>query len=271
MGLGSQALNLTLSLYTDGWFENFKNVIELGSQDIHADINEVACVVSALTKDKNIRSSSIQDPRDFYKALGFETYDCIDTDGRHNALVFDLNESLFEKGFDRKYDLVTNHGTTEHCFDQFHAFENIHNLCAKGGIMIHGLPFEGYLNHGFYNYQPNFFRNIASANNYNVIGIYINIDSSSGDITSYSDDLMKFLTITPVSTVGLFAVLQKTNDEEFRTPFDGHYTGPRKYEFQKTPKHFMPLDIETTMNQFVRTKTLVKIIVRRIGSKYFKK
>jgi SAM-dependent methyltransferase len=177
--------------------------------------------------------------------MGFQDYKCIDANGQNDALVFNLNEDLKSKGFAEQFDVVTNHGTTEHCFDQQNAFRNIHNLCAKGGIMLHGLPFQGYLNHGFYNYHPNFYSDLAIANGYELIGLFVNIDADAGDLSSYSSALMKHLSMSPLSTTALFAVLRKVNDEEFRTPFQGKFAGDAilgiGYEFKRIPSVYFDL------------------------------
>ena len=45
----------------------------------------------------------------------------------------------------------------------------MYELCEKNGLMMHIVPFIGYINHAFYNYPPLFFIDLASANNYDII------------------------------------------------------------------------------------------------------
>lgn len=223
MGIGPQALQLTASLWKDGYFKNFKSVIELGSQDFAPNLEVAGNYIERLFGLNQIEQSILV-PEKLYKVLGFEKYQCIDADGNHNALVYDLNKNFVQThGYSEQFDLVTNHGTTEHVFDQLCAFHNVHNLCKKDGIMIHGLPFQGYLNHGFYNYHPSFYYDLAAANNYRVVGLYLNIHDSLGEITPYSDQLMKFLYTPPGTNMLLFAVLEKITDEEFCIPYNGRY------------------------------------------------
>lgn len=277
MGLGYQALNFTLSLWKDGSFKDFKSIIELGSQDIHGEEHEIDLAVGSLTNNPGLKSrdhslgKNVYHPKTFYSALGLTEYQCIDADGRNGALVLDLNTDIKAGGYARTFDVVTNHGTTEHCFNQHSAFLNIHNLCAKGGIMIHGLPFQGYLNHGFFNYQPDFFLDLARANDYEVLGVYVNIDAETADLSTYSDALMKHLTITPVSTVLLFVALRKTIDAPFQEPFHTKYLSESKfrdaYGFKKTPKLFLPLGIgslEDTISARNLAKALSIKIKRRL-------
>ena len=46
MGLSSSVLNLVLSLYKDQYFEKFNSVIELGSQHLSANGDDVAFVIN---------------------------------------------------------------------------------------------------------------------------------------------------------------------------------------------------------------------------------
>ena len=73
----------------------------------------------------------------------------------------------------KKYDVVTNIGTSEHIFNQLAVFKTIHNSVTAGGFIIHQLPGQGYYDHGFYNYQPTFFFDLAQANNYFMIGFWM--------------------------------------------------------------------------------------------------
>lgn len=265
MGIGIQSFNVTLSLWKDGWFDGFESVIELGSQDLHAPQDEISLVFNKLLNMPLPMGEKVYTPELFYKGMGFKQYKCIDMDGRHDAFKFNLNRDIaVEYGFKQKFNLVTNHGTSEHCFDQARVFQNIHNLCSAGGIMLHALPFQGYVSHGFINYQPCFFRYLAEANNYSLIGLYLTLNSESGDVSTYSDELLKHITVMPNSTIALFAILQKTGDDDFRMPLDGKYFDnvnkfKTSYQFQKIPPRIFiakPFDIVEHMPTRLLAKTL---------------
>ncbi len=274
MGIGRQVLNLTLSLFKDQQFKDFKSVVELGSQDIHGVSGfEVATVMNQALGVLPPQDADSIDAEWFYKKLGFEKYKCIDMDGRHNALAFNLNEDISLKyGFKEKFDLVTDHGTTEHCFDQFNVFRNAHNLCAKGGIMIHGLPFQGHINHGLFQYQPALFDALAAANNYQIIGIYLNINSGTGDISTYSNELMKYIKMEFGTTnCMLLVVMKKIDDQEFKIPYDGMYfewPDAQKTRFTKTPIRYFPTDHyqidPLKIVNCLPSKTLLRLVAGRI-------
>jgi SAM-dependent methyltransferase len=110
----------------------------------------------------------------FFEALGFGNYTAIDVNDKFGSIVMDLNKSVTrDYGHSEQYDLVINNGTGEHIFDQKMVFENMHELCKPGGYILNILPFANFLNHGFYNFHPTLFLDIAAANNYQVIAIGI--------------------------------------------------------------------------------------------------
>jgi len=232
MGIGIATILMYKHLREQGYFNNFKSVIELGSQEIPFDKEQISQLVEdffgyVLTEETPVTAKTL------YKSMGLELYQCIDADGCHNALVFDLNKDIQQVyGFIEQFDLVTNHGTTEHCFDQYHCFMNIHNLCRAGGLMIHVLPIQGWINHGLYNYQPSFFYNLAAVNCYQIIKVYLSI-YRPGDIFSYSipklipytEKVMDFLFFidSEHTNMVMYVVLQKKWENTFSMPYDNHY------------------------------------------------
>ena len=97
--------------------------------------------------------------KDYFISLGFKDYKSIDINGAYESFQFDLNKNISEKyNFDKKYDLVINNGTGEHVFNQYSLFLNFHNLTKTEGIMLNILPFIDWINYGFYNFNPIFFK-----------------------------------------------------------------------------------------------------------------
>ena len=68
---------------------------------------------------------------------------------------------------------MVNNGTGEHVFNQHNLFENMHNLTKENGLILNILPFIDWINHGFYNYNPLLFADLAASNNYEVINMSI--------------------------------------------------------------------------------------------------
>lgn len=106
----------------------------------------------------------------YYKALGFSSYDAIDVNSVYGSMIMDLNVDLRERyGFNKTYDLVTNNGTGEHIFNQYTVFKNAHDLTKVGGVMLFVLPFYNWMNHGFFNFNPLLFADLAAANGYEIV------------------------------------------------------------------------------------------------------
>jgi|TARA_B110000914_G_C15494856_1_gene462655 hypothetical protein len=112
--------------------------------------------------------------REWYLSMGFSDYTAIDVNEQRDAVAMDLNLNLYtDYDYKQQFDLVTNNGTGEHVFNQLSVFENMHNLTRKGGCMIHCLPCYRWVDHGFYNYNPNLFTALATANNYRVSHLWL--------------------------------------------------------------------------------------------------
>lgn len=125
----------------------------------------------------NTNNAQQQPARLLYETLGIE-YHCVDVDGRVGTLVLDLNFDSAPAEYKGKYGLVTNHGTSEHLINQFNVFKMMHEFARPGGIMVHAVPFTVHLDHGFFNYQPNFFECLARYNSYETLGIWVGPDWS---------------------------------------------------------------------------------------------
>jgi hypothetical protein len=180
----------------------------------------------------------------FFAALGFASYDSIDLTEYFGALLMDLNVVIRQHyGYDRQFNLVTNNGTGEHIFNQLAVFTNVHDLTAPGGIMIHILPYRGWTNHGFYNFNPIIFADIARANGYEMVRISISDRFANerevhppdcfsirfertGRARSVFDAAMSAVdALRGRRFIGNFvvSVLRKTNDAPFRVPIQGKY------------------------------------------------
>jgi hypothetical protein len=67
---------------------------------------------------------------------------------------------------DRQFHVVINSGTAEHVFNACQFFKTVHERTFPGGLMIHAFPFVGWLDHGFYNFNPTLIADLAAANQY---------------------------------------------------------------------------------------------------------
>lgn len=151
--------------------------------------------------------------RRWYKQmLDFSAIVAIDYHGK-DALPFDLNEPL-PLPADEVFDVVINTGTAEHVFDQRQLFRTIHERTARGGLIIHAVPWKGWIDHGFYCYQPTFFIDLARANRYELL---YDLTWTCG--TQRKDEEVQ-------ENVMLYVALRQTRVEPFRVPQQGRYDFP---------------------------------------------
>lgn len=152
-------------------------VVELGNQTLK---NSKARGIIYQQLGITPPSRDLTSTKDWYTSLGFGKYLAIDVNTQRDAVAMDLNLDLrTHYDFREQFDLVTNNGTGEHVFNQYAVFKNCHDLCKVGGYMVHVLPFYRWVDHGFYNYNPNLFACLAAANNYQLDGLWIASNDSS--------------------------------------------------------------------------------------------
>src|SRR5438093_10663361 len=142
MGVGPQILALYRQLKLLGALEGIERVMELGAQDAWS--NRPSLVESLfeafgrpapdpeLLKRLGAWKGSA---RELYQALGF-SYECVDLMPDHGSLRLDLNFDEVPEGHRGRYDFVTNHGTSEHIFDQRNCFKAMHDFCRAGGLLL---------------------------------------------------------------------------------------------------------------------------------------
>ena len=229
MGFGPAVLELYRQLRNVGVLDNVSTVVELGSQDYwctHANL--IRSLLSAFGKDVAFYDNFLaardnQKPaRLLYEGLGLN-YNCIDVDGRSDSIVLDLNFDQIPEDHCNRYGLVTNFGTTEHLLNQLNAFKATHDLAEVGGIMLHGVPFMGYLDHGFFSYHPNFFYSLAKYNSYEIVGLWIGLKAGIPQYVPWDISILDALALTPHSTFLIVAALRKVADAPFCAPFQGVY------------------------------------------------
>jgi SAM-dependent methyltransferase len=162
----------------------------------------------------------------FYSCfLQHSAHVAVDLHGTKTALKLNLNEPLPDMG---QYDIMFDFGTGEHVFDIRQFFANAHNVTRPGGLMIHGLPWTGWIDHGFYNFQPTVYFDIAAANGYTLhtvcYGVTNPFELRSLNSRDSFADLAKSGSLAPNTM--LFGIFSKAATETpFRTPMQGYYDG----------------------------------------------
>lgn len=165
---------------------------------------------------------------DFYRSMGVE-YRALDINTEMEADIADLNYPVNMT----PRDMVVNNGTSEHLFHQASVFANAHRLALKA--MLHVVPFTPWWNHGFYNYNPNLFRDLAATNSYDLMFQWIgNRNGQYVDITKceygYDGKMAASLgerieSVPPATGYFVISLLGKTDTTTpaLRYPVQGRY------------------------------------------------
>ena len=229
MGLGPASLALYRQMKILGLFDQVKEVLELGAQQVWARpgnlIHELykEFGASGPSADFLTRLPSNQvSGRELYTDLGMN-YTCVDVEPSFGAINLDLNFDDVPAEHRNRYDFVTNHGTSEHIFDQARVFRAMHDFTRPGGMMLHALAFTVHLEHGFFNYQPNLFEALGRYNSYKTLGVWVGLDWTLSSLVPWEPNLLEFLVLNEKTTTLLVTLQQKTVDQPFCPPFQGVY------------------------------------------------
>jgi hypothetical protein len=231
MGLGPPVLALYRQMRMLGGFDGVHTVMELGAQAVWCPRKKLVQSLfeafgrpapgdDMLERFANWKGSG----RELYEALGFE-YQCLDLDPSFGSMRFDLNLDSVPEGHAGRYDFVTNHGTSEHLLNQYNCFKVMHEFCRVGGMMLHAVPFTVHLEHGFFNYQPNFFSALARYNSYETLGVWVGPDWQLASLIPWERGLMDHLALNAKTSHLLVVLQRKLQDKPFGIPFQEMYEG----------------------------------------------
>ncbi|MBS4047982.1 MAG: hypothetical protein KG075_16680 [Alphaproteobacteria bacterium] len=241
MGMHESTLAFIAQMRRAGPFKDVQRICDLGDQQMGLSNNPLvvrelfeAFGKPAPTAEECVRYHDTLS-RDLYTRIGL-TYMSIDVNAEGGAIPLDLNFEPAPDNQKNAWDLVCNQGTTEHLINQANAFQVIHDLTRKGGYMLHHLPFLRYVDHGYFNYQPNFFEDLAIHNDYEIIGIWINLDRGRCHLIPWHRTLLEKLRLDNLD-MNIFVLFRKTSDAPFALPVQGTYAGSlpepslRRYEY----------------------------------------
>jgi len=180
--------------------------------------------VSRLREAGLSNAASFDLSRVFYKAfLDYESYTAIDLSGSSTALKLDLNKPV---SLDRRYDVTISFGTAEHVFNVYQFFRTLHEVTGPGGVIIISSPFQGWVDHGFYNFQPTFYYDLAAANGYDFLLLLYAKANANGWLQIHNREHVSELAEQGAFSGNgtLFSTFRKPVDEKpFSTPMQGYY------------------------------------------------
>lgn len=110
--------------------------------------------------------SRIPESTHFFAMLGYDLEVLDIAVARGGELLHDLNRPV-PQDLHRRFALVIDPGTMEHCFNIAQAAKNVAEMVATGGCVFHGNPMNVY-NHGFYNLNPTWYHDFYAANGFEL-------------------------------------------------------------------------------------------------------
>jgi SAM-dependent methyltransferase len=170
------------------WFERLndkrafagkRSILDLGPQDMVSTVavlgNFVASVERRAFSEAQVAdefrladASGLTATKRFYAALGMTEYSSVDLGDKRADYTCNLNEPM---KLGRQFDVITNFGTLEHIFNVANLLTSMHEHLRTGGLFLHVLPTRGDYNHGFYNIHSVWYRDLAAANDYEIVDL----------------------------------------------------------------------------------------------------
>lgn len=151
--------------------QNKGRVLTLGVPRLYFDGGSFARHVARLgISTPSPSKANFSDSKDFFRRLGFEAVDALDVDAYEGAnIVGNLNDRSLADRVPERYDLIFDAGTTEHVFDIPAALSTINTLLKPGGIVVHAVPANGFMDHGFWQVSPDAFKAFYAASGFSVL------------------------------------------------------------------------------------------------------
>lgn len=125
---------------------------------------------SHLSQKPELREHNFVSDKLLFAALGFAAADSVDVSAYEGAdFVHDLNRPGLADTVRTTYDTVMDPGTTEHVFDVGMALENVFDVMHPGSVVVHNLPLSNRIDHGFYQFSPDFLLDYYEDNAFEIL------------------------------------------------------------------------------------------------------
>jgi SAM-dependent methyltransferase len=142
------------------------SVITFGVQSVHATIREAAQWLGKGAMHTSGDGGRRISQEELFRMLGFARVESIDFyDAEGPTYVLDLNRPV-PAPLHGCFDLVYDGGTAEHCFCSAEVLCNALRLAKPGGRVIHHVPVNNWIDHGFYQFSPTLFFDFYGENGF---------------------------------------------------------------------------------------------------------
>jgi hypothetical protein len=162
-----------------------------------------------------------------FRLLGYETTESIDYfPDEHPTYVEDLNCSV-PHTLHGRYSLVYDGGTMEHCFNSPQVMKNAVALVKTGGIVIHHVPTNNWVDHGFYQFSPTLFFDFYGANGFTDLEMKIHfLGRRKESFIQYNpriDDPLPYFLGSKTRVMIFFKARKSVDPVDIRFPIQGRY------------------------------------------------
>jgi hypothetical protein len=173
--LGRQDVTVTLEqlcahLVQAGHFQ-----VKDGALELPVRLKLMHALGTHLSPKPELRAHGFISDKTLFAAFGFTSMDSLDVSEFEGAdFVHDLNLPGLSERLGTTYDTVIDPGTIEHVFDVGMALENLFDVMHPGSVVVHSLPLGNRIDHGFYQFSPNFLLDYYEANDFEILGAMVN-------------------------------------------------------------------------------------------------
>lgn len=162
-----------------------------------------------------------------FRMLGYETVESLDYFPAEGATqIYDLNLPV-PLSLQRRFDLVYDGGTTEHCFSVAECLSNAVRLARDGGRVIHHLPLNNWVDHGFYQFSPVLFFDFYEANGFDELCMSLHfMNGQHESFLSYDprrDGSLPYRLGGRARVLAFFSARKARADDRIVFPIQGRY------------------------------------------------
>lgn len=171
--LGSQAIGMTMAnlawlMCEIGTAKNNDGNIEVDPV-IAERFNRLHERDAVLSNFLELREQGFISDLALFTAIGFDEVWVLDASSYEGAdFVFDMNQRGIMDVLKPPFDWVVDIGTTEHIFNVMNVFQNIHEALGSDGHVLHFVPGNSGMNHGFFQFSPILYYQYYHENGYDL-------------------------------------------------------------------------------------------------------
>jgi hypothetical protein len=150
-------IHINLAVVLHDWFRRHAvagPVLTLGVQDLAFRAGELDRALDRRAKFSPASPENMT-ARELFDDYGLGPVTALDVGAHEGAeIIFDLNEPEPPPGTRQQFGLIVNGGTLEHVFHVPNALANLNCMIKPGGVILHVLPCNNWVDHGFYQFSP---------------------------------------------------------------------------------------------------------------------